>query len=323
MIVASTLASLPLLAIALIARRLRHDLEETAWRLIAVTMLVTPFVALLPKFDIGVRVPVVSAHEPPLPTDSKWPVLAICYAVIATLLAVRLALSVLAAWNLRRGAARFADAHLSSAVRVPVTVGLLRPAILLPWDARTWSDEKRAAVLAHEGAHVARRDPLWRLIGRAAVAVSWYHPLAWLASAAIERIAEETADREAIRKTGDRHQYASVVLDLLRAMTATHRRVLVTAMLDGRRMSARIDAILQPPPRRRARAVSRVLLATCAAGTIFVTGMTQANVPEKPLTGAELARQEEVIRVRNGIRDHARQRLRETLQELFRPFAIH
>jgi beta-lactamase regulating signal transducer with metallopeptidase domain len=60
---------------------------------------------------------------------------------------------------LSRSTSRFSGLLRESPdVTAPVTVGLLRPVVLLPagwgrWDART-----RRAVLAHEFAHIRRRD---------------------------------------------------------------------------------------------------------------------------------------------------------------------
>jgi hypothetical protein len=43
-------------------------------------------------------------------------------------------------------------AHESDLVAVPVTLGWLRPRILLPMEWREWDSDKLDAVLAHEGA---------------------------------------------------------------------------------------------------------------------------------------------------------------------------
>jgi beta-lactamase regulating signal transducer with metallopeptidase domain len=332
MIVASTLVALPLLAIALIARRLRSDLEEAAWRLMVVAMLVTPIVTLLPKFDIGIRLPFVSAapvlslRQPELPTDSRPPILAVVYAVVAIALLTRLILSVIAARKLRRNAAPFGHAYVSPALRVPVTAGIFAPAVLLPADARTWSATKLAAVLAHERSHVTRRDPLWRFVGRTTTAIFWFHPLAWLAAASIERIAEETADRDAVAVLGDRHEYANVLLDLLRAMTCNGRRVLAAGILDGHPLDARIDAILQPAQTRRSRAVTRLLLASLVAAAIFITGMTKQEAPREDAAHriARLEQQrrsdKEFFRARGEMRKRFRETVRNTMRGLFGGF---
>ena len=46
----------------------------------------------------------------------------------------------------------------TSQVCVPVTVGWIRPTILLPADWRSWTVEKLQAIVAHEFTHVARHD---------------------------------------------------------------------------------------------------------------------------------------------------------------------
>ena len=71
---------------------------------------------------------------------------------------------------------------------IPSTLGVLRPAILLPAAAGEWSPQRRRAVLLHELAHVKRVDCLTQMVAGLIRAAYWYHPLVWLASA-------ETADR--------------------------------------------------------------------------------------------------------------------------------
>ena len=43
-------------------------------------------------------------------------------------------------------------------LNTPATIGWLRPMLLLPADWRTWTEEERHAVLAHEIEHVRRKD---------------------------------------------------------------------------------------------------------------------------------------------------------------------
>jgi beta-lactamase regulating signal transducer with metallopeptidase domain len=59
----------------------------------------------------------------------------------------------------------------------PATVGWLRPVVLLPADWRDWGEPERRAALAHEIAHVRRRDSLAVLAARIGVALHFYHPL--------------------------------------------------------------------------------------------------------------------------------------------------
>jgi hypothetical protein len=70
----------------------------------------------------------------------------------------------------------------SRSIASPLTLGLLRPVILLPRGRRSWSAEQRALILGHELAHVRRRDFLAGLVAELAVCLCWFHPLVrWLA----------------------------------------------------------------------------------------------------------------------------------------------
>jgi hypothetical protein len=328
MIFASTLIALPLLAIAFVARGLRSDLEEAAWRLMSVAMLVVPLVSLLPKTDVGVSIPLINAapvfstQQPRLATDGMPAIFVAMYVAVAAVLFARLIAAAWFAAKLRRTAEPFGSAFICSSLRVPVTVGAFAPVVLLPADARRWSAAKLEAVLAHERAHVARRDPLWRCIGRAAVAVSWFHPLAWLAAITIERIAEQSADRDAVASV-DRHEYANVILEFVRTMRGNGGRVLASGMLDGRALDTRIDAILRRAPIRRSRRGARGLLATSVAAAIFATAMTNHDAPPprpRPTLAAQQQMHENAIRTRDEIRNRLRKTLRESLQSAFRGF---
>ena len=64
----------------------------------------------------------------------------------------------------------------------PATAGWRRPVIMLPDDWRSWDDADCTAVLAHELAHVHRRDYAAGLIARLALVFEFYHPLVhWMA----------------------------------------------------------------------------------------------------------------------------------------------
>jgi beta-lactamase regulating signal transducer with metallopeptidase domain len=69
----------------------------------------------------------------------------------------------------------------SSELATAATTGWQRPAILLPAEWRSWTDEERRAVLAHEIAHVLSRDFLACVAAQCSLAIHFYHPLVhWL-----------------------------------------------------------------------------------------------------------------------------------------------
>ena len=66
----------------------------------------------------------------------------------------------------------------SAALRVPMTLGWIRPRILLPECSQLWRSTGLEAVLAHELTHIQRRDYLFTLDGALNQCIYWFHPLA-------------------------------------------------------------------------------------------------------------------------------------------------
>lgn len=59
--------------------------------------------------------------------------------------------------------------------------GWFHPLIILPRDWQQWNDDELNAVLAHELAHISRRDTPWRIAGATIAAMHFYNPtLHWL-----------------------------------------------------------------------------------------------------------------------------------------------
>ncbi len=100
-----------------------------------------------------------------------------------------------------------------------MTLGIVRPAIVLPADWREWDAARRNAVLAHERSHIRRRDPAVQLLSAIHRALLWFSPLSWMLHALIVSTAEEASDDAAVLATGDRAAYAEILLDFIRHAT--------------------------------------------------------------------------------------------------------
>ncbi|HEY8950321.1 MAG TPA: M56 family metallopeptidase [Rhizomicrobium sp.] len=96
----------------------------------------------------------------------------------------------------------------------PITWGLFRPVILLPFNALFWPRERMQAVLLHETAHIKRRDSISQMISMIACALYWPNPLVWMASRALRNEAEFAADDAVIASGMRPSSYAGELLQL-------------------------------------------------------------------------------------------------------------
>jgi beta-lactamase regulating signal transducer with metallopeptidase domain len=98
----------------------------------------------------------------------------------------------------------------------PMLVGAFRPAILLPeamlCDPRSTTIRP---VLAHELAHVCRRDLLWGLLAGLVRALFFFHPLVWLAHRESLLAREAACDALAMLASGARpSEYGRILLEI-------------------------------------------------------------------------------------------------------------
>lgn len=109
---------------------------------------------------------------------------------------------------------------LSDKIRTPFVMGVLSPKIYLPWDTPR---EERRFIIAHERQHIHRGDPLWKLLGYAALCVHWFNPLVWLAFFLGGKDMEMSCDEAVLNRLGEgiRADYSQALLRL-----ATHKRLI-------------------------------------------------------------------------------------------------
>jgi len=159
----------------------------------------------------------VAAHTP---FDRSRAAVAI-YAVVALTLLLRLCVGMALGRRLLRGSRATGqmtegiEIRESDRIAAPVTLGIWRPAILLPGDWREWNAAKRGAVLAHERSHIQRCDPAVQLLSSLHRALLWHSPLSWFLHKRIVRVAEEASDDAALTVTRDRPFYAEVLLEFM------------------------------------------------------------------------------------------------------------
>ncbi|MGV3616796.1 MAG: M56 family metallopeptidase [Fimbriimonas sp.] len=91
----------------------------------------------------------------------------------------------------------------SSTVKCPLLTGYLRPAIVIPAGfAAAHAPEEVRMALAHEVAHLRRRDQWLALVVTGVQILFFFHPFVWLAAREASLSREEACDVEALRLSG-------------------------------------------------------------------------------------------------------------------------
>ena len=268
-----------LLAMAIAAAHLPRLAARTRY---AIVFLALVKFALPWKFQppgvgtIAIAIPGPIAAAPhAFAAPSIWPMV-----VKAVWLAVAAALFLLIVWRARRAIAEALDGAVlapereqalvprpgvvllrSPGAAAPAAIGIVRPRIVLP-AALVLGDDELAAILAHECAHVARRDNLLALVDAAFGAALWFHPLVWLARRILARAREEACDEVVVARGGPDVYLAA----LAKVCRAAAPGVAGVSCIVSNTIRERMKAIMtlptrRPLPHRLVVAVAVVLLA--------------------------------------------------------------
>ena len=141
----------------------------------------------------------------------------------------------------------------SSLAPAPLSFGLLRPVIVLPVAlSKELDDEQLRLVLAHEAAHVARRDHCVALIERLAVALFWWNLLLRRVNHRLAQLREEICDDCAAGGSHERRQLAEVLVKIAGWNPPVPLRIEgATALVDDARdgLAARVGRLVGAWPR--------------------------------------------------------------------------
>jgi beta-lactamase regulating signal transducer with metallopeptidase domain len=293
-----------------IARRGSASVRATVWATAIVTLVALPVLwKVIPWWQLGViafpqplfnpdsalatllRVPALGHDTPPaLWIGIVW--LTGALILVANFLRQRIGVELLA-----RSGEPATDQRLASSVarlrqvlgiRRPVRVvysefasspyafGLRRPTVMLPVEAKGWSDEQLDAILRHELAHIVRGDYLLLLLGELVRVLYWFNPAIWFALAALRRSQDAACDDLVLRGGVPATQYARHLLAVARSSLPERAVPRVALPLLGRpELRERVLAILDRASDRRS--VSRESLRWGAAAAIALA-VTIASV---------------------------------------------
>lgn len=104
---------------------------------------------------------------------------------------------------------------MSNSHRAPLTFGVFRPTVLLPEDLPV-GDAQFQLILAHELAHIRRKDCLRKLLLTVCLCLYWWNPLVWLMVWLANRDMELACDEAVLRALGAdcKKAYALTLLDM-------------------------------------------------------------------------------------------------------------
>ena len=209
---------------------------ESAFSLIPSAETISPSIMMdtVPSVQTGVPAinnvinPVIGSSLAPAPGASAnplqiWiPILSMIWVAGVAILFVYTAVSY---WRLRRKVSEAVilrdNIFQSENVASPFVLGIIKPRIYLPFNMNGQDLEH---VVAHEQAHIRRKDHWWKPLGFLLLTIHWFNPLMWLAYVLLCRDIELACDEKVIKELDNeqRADYAQalVVCSVNRRMIA-------------------------------------------------------------------------------------------------------
>jgi len=154
----------------------------------------------------------------------------------------------------------------------PMTWGFWRPVVSLPTESVHWPDERLRVVLAHELAHIKRRDCLTQGLAQLACTFYWFNPLAWLAARQMRAEREKACDDFVLNAGARPAEYANHLVEIARQFSAAQLTGAV-AMARPSGLESRVIAILDAGRNRNVVGkITAVFIAVIIFGLGFLIG---------------------------------------------------
>ena len=168
----------------------------------------------------------------------------------------------------------------SEYVDSPFVLGIIRPVIYLPF---SMEEGDMAYVIAHEKAHIRRRDHWWKPFGFLLLSIYWFNPVLWMAYILLCRDIETACDEKVIKdmKLDDRRAYSTALLNC-----SIHRRSIAACPLAFGEMGvkARVKSVMN----YKKPAFWVILIALIVSVVVAVCFMTNPEKDEEINSGYEL-----------------------------------
>lgn len=184
----------------------------------------------------------------------------------------------------------------------PVVLGWRRPLLLVPagFFAAGHRAEDMAAAMAHECAHIARRDFAKNLLYEFVASVVSYHPACRLMQRRIAETRELACDEMAAGSGDKRPEYAASLLRLATAMATPAMPSAAIGVFDANILEERIMRLTMDLP--KISPVRTFLAAMVVACVLTSGGMAAAlSFEVMPRTNSSIAGHEKIYKIGNGV----------------------
>jgi uncharacterized protein (TIGR03435 family) len=180
----------------------------------------------------------------------------------------------------------------------PGVFGILNPVLVWPRHiAAHLEDAQIQTILAHEVAHVRRRDNLAAAAHMAVQAAFWFHPLVWWIGSRLVDERERACDEDVVLMGSDPQIYAEGILKTCQCYVPAP--LACVTGVTGSNLKKRIEHIMACDARATLTAWRKALLAAAAAATLaapmafgVLNAPLRAQVPD--LAGRERQAREEI-----------------------------
>ncbi len=105
--------------------------------------------------------------------------------------------------------------YICDAVKSPFILGVVRPRVYL---SSALSEKEINYIIAHEYAHLKRKDHLWKALGYLSLCIYWFNPLCWVAYALLCKDIELACDEKVAKDMTlqEKKEYSKVLLSCAR-----------------------------------------------------------------------------------------------------------
>ena len=192
-----------------------------------------------------------------------------------------------AATALQLGIHKPVRAWLSSLIDVPLTLGFLKPVILLPVAMISQlTPQQVEAILIHELSHIQRKDYLLHLVATLLEGLFFFNPFSRLLIRQLSKEREHSCDDLVLQFKYDPHSYVSALLSLATRHRPLRELAVAATGDNDKLLLERARRILLQQESNRSRPGTRSLLLLLFTGMITALALYRPLLPDRQIAPA-------------------------------------